>query len=142
MWFPFFVFGGYGDGVASTRSAGIPHLFPFRAKGVGSADNREVCSSGSQAVSPYGARQKPALTDDTALVSFAHVSSSRQSSCKHGSALDLRNGGLSPTSLHLTSSTQLHFGKASELALHSASVVPGKESKLSLRSTSGTPVEK
>ena len=78
------IFGGYGAGV---------HLFPFRAEGCRACrGNREVCSTGSQAMSPYGARQKPRIADDTALVSFAHVSSSRQSSCKHGSALDFRNG--------------------------------------------------
>ena len=37
---------------------------------------------------------KPHIADDTALVSFVHVSPSRHSSCKHGSALDLRNGWL------------------------------------------------
>ena len=52
---------------------------------------REVCSTGSQAMSPYGARQKPHIADDTALVGFAYFPASRQSSCKHGSALDFRD---------------------------------------------------
>ena len=52
---------------------------------------REVCSSGSQAMSPYGARRKPHIADDTALVGSAYVPSSRHSSCKHGSALDFRD---------------------------------------------------
>jgi len=48
---------------------------------IGLSGNREVCSTGSQAMSPYGARRKPRIADDTALVGSAYVPSSRHSSC-------------------------------------------------------------
>ena len=81
--------------VASSSSAGIPHLFPFRTeKFARQADSLHFiiflrCSQAYHAgrVS-CGARQKPHIADDTALVGSAYVPSSRHSSCKHGSALD------------------------------------------------------
>ena len=86
-------FGGYGVSVASSSSAGIPHLFPFRAEGCRACRGnvKFACQADSQAVSPCGARQKPRIVDDTALVGSAYVPSSRHSSCKHGSALDFRD---------------------------------------------------
>ncbi len=84
--------------VASSSSAGIPHLFPFRTeKFARQADSLHFiiflrCSQAYHAgrVS-CGARQKPHIADDTALVGSAYVPSSRHSSCKHGSALDFRD---------------------------------------------------
>ena len=81
--------------VASSSSAGIPHLFPFRTERFArQADSLHFiiflrCSQAYHAgrVS-CGARQKPHIADDTALVGSAYVPSSRHSSCKHGSALD------------------------------------------------------
>ena len=61
------------------KLAGIPHLFRIPCRRLPSLSRqREVCSTGSQAMSPYGARQKPHIADDTALVGSAYVPSSRQ----------------------------------------------------------------
>ena len=49
------------------KLAGIPHLFRIPCRRLPSLSRqREVCSTGSQAMSPYGARQKPSIADDTA----------------------------------------------------------------------------
>ena len=59
--------------------------------------------------------------------------------CKALEAHDtLVNSLRSFTLLRLISSTLLHFGKASELALHSASTTPGMASRLALRSLCAT----
>ncbi|MBQ6046420.1 MAG: hypothetical protein IJL38_02195, partial [Bacteroidales bacterium] len=55
----FFVLDGYRVGVCAARAQATAHLFPFRAVGVGYADNREVCDMKSQAVSPAEPGRSP-----------------------------------------------------------------------------------